>query len=143
MSPALRRAIYVVCTLLWASGCAWLVVHFFFPATTDFGPAPSPWEPLLARIHGWVAVCGVFLLGWITAEHISDRWRRSRNRVTGFSLAGFALVLVLSGYALYYTTDYFHDVAAVIHEALGVAAIIIALLHWTRSASNREEAERV
>lgn len=143
MSPVLRRAIYVVCTLLWASGCVWLVVHFFFPATTDFGPAPSPWEPVFLRIHGWVAVCTVFLLGWITAEHISDRWRRSRNRVTGLSLAGFALVLVLSGYALYYTTDYFHDVAAVAHEALGMAAIIIALLHWTRSSSNQKEGGRV
>lgn len=143
MSNALRRAIYVVCTVLWVSGCAWLVVHFFFPMTTDFGPAPNPWEPVFLHIHGWLAVCGVFLLGWITAEHISDRWRRSRSRVTGFSLAGFALALTLSGYALYYTTDHFHDVAATTHEALGVAAVIIALLHWTRSSSNRSEVERV
>jgi MFS family permease len=143
MSPAVRRAIYVVCALLWGSGCAWLVVHFFFPTASDFGPAPSPWEPVFLRLHGWVAVSGVFLLGWITAGHISDRWRRSRSRVTGFSLAGFALVLVLSGYALYYTTDYFHDVAAVVHEALGVGAIIMGLLHWTRSSSNPEEVRRL
>jgi hypothetical protein len=143
MSPTLRRAIYVVCALLWLSGCAWLVVHFFFPAATDFGPAPNPWEPVFLRIHGWAAVGGVFLLGWVTAGHISDRWRRSRNRLTGFSLAGGALALVFSGYALYYSTDEFHDVAAVVHEALGVAVIIIALLHWTRSSSNRGEVERV
>ena len=143
MSTALRRAIYVVCTLLWVSGCVWLVVHFFVPMATDFGPAPNPWEPVLLHLHGWTAMCGVFLLGWITAGHISDRWRRSRNRVTGFSLAGFAVVLTLSGYALYYTTDRFHDVAATAHEVLGVAAVIIALLHWTRSSSNRGEAKRV
>jgi hypothetical protein len=143
MSNALRRAIYVVCTLLWVSGCAWLVVHFFFPMTTDFGPAPNPWEPVFLHIHGWLAVGVVFLQGWITAEHISDRWRRSRSRLTGLSLAGFALVLTLSGYALYYTTDHFHDVAATTHEALGVAAVIIALLHWTRSSPNRSEVERV
>jgi hypothetical protein len=143
MSTALRRAIYVVCALLWASGCAWLLVHFFFPMMTAFGPGPNPWEPVFLHIHGWVAVCGVFLLGWLTAGHISDRWRQSRNRVTGFSLAGFAVILTLSGYALYYSTDHFHDVAAALHEALGVAAVIIALLHWARSSSNRGGVERV
>ena len=143
MSTVLRSAIYVVCALLWASGCAWLVLHFFFPMMTAFGPAPNPWESVFVHTHGWVAVCGVFLLGWITAGHISDRWRRSRNRVTGFSLAGFAVILTSSGYALYYTTDHFHDVAATLHEVLGVAAVIIALLHWTRSLSNRGGVERV
>ena len=58
MSIGLRRAIYVLCALLWVSGCAWLVVHFAFPTATDFGPAPNPFEPLLLRMHGWGAVCG-------------------------------------------------------------------------------------
>ena len=137
MPPALRRAIYFVCTLLWLSGCVWLVAHFAFPTATDFGPAPNPWEPVILRIHGWLAVGGVFLLGWITAEHISDRWRMSRNRVSGFSLAGFAVLLVSSGYALYYTTDRFHDVAGTLHEVLGVVAIACALIHWRRNVAFR------
>lgn len=137
MSTALRRGIYAVCALLWVSGCTWLVIHYAFPTTTDFGPAPNPWEPVILCLHGWSALCGVFLLGWITAGHISDRWRRSRNRLSGFSLAGFALVLVLSGYALYYTTDRFHDVAASLHEVLGVVAIAFALTHWLRNTAPR------
>jgi hypothetical protein len=134
MSTGLRRAIYGMCTLLWTSGSAWLVAHFAFPTLTEFGPAPNPWEPVLLRIHGWVAVGGVFLLGWITAGHISDRWRRARNRVSGFSLAGLAVVLTVSGYGLYYTTDRLHDVAAVIHEVVGAAAIVFALTHWWRNS---------
>jgi hypothetical protein len=151
MPIALRRAIYSTCTLLWLSGCAWLVLHFGFPTATDFGPAPNPWEPGILRVHGWLAVGAVFLFGWITAEHISDRWRRSRNRVSGFSLAGFAAVLTVSGYALYYTTDRLHDVAGVAHEVLGALAIIFALVHWwghwwdkrDRSPANRPGTERV
>ncbi|HVW71002.1 MAG TPA: hypothetical protein VHB68_18615 [Steroidobacteraceae bacterium] len=135
MPPALRRAIYLVCALLWVSGCAWLILHFEFPVRTDFGPAPNPWEPSLLRLHGWVAVPMVFLLGWVTADHISDRWHHSRNRLSGFSLAGFALLLTVSGYALYYTTDRLHDIAAVTHEVLGVMAIVFALLHWARSGT--------
>lgn len=134
MSTGLRRAVYIVCTLLWITGSVWWVVHFGFPMTTEFGPAPNPWEPVLMRVHGWVAVGAVFLLGWITAEHISDRWRRARNRVSGFSLAGVAFVLTVSGYGLYYTTDSLHDVAGYLHEVVGGAAIVFALTHWWRNS---------
>lgn len=135
MPPALRRAIYVLCALLWASGCAWLVLHYAFSEHTDFGPAPNPWEPTVLRLHGWLAVSVVFLLGWVTAGHIADRWRRARKRWSGFALAGFALALVVTGYALYYTTDRLHDAAALTHEVLGAAAILLALGHWLGSGS--------
>jgi heme A synthase len=140
VSTALRRVIYTICTLLWLSGCVWLVVHFFFPVTTDFGPAPNPLEPWLLRIHGWVAMGAVFLFGWITSEHISDKWRKPHNRVSGLSLAVFVSILTLSGYALYYTTDRLHDASGVAHEVLGALAIVFALAHWRareRSAANR------
>jgi hypothetical protein len=134
VSTALRRAIFAICTLLWLSGCVWLVAHFAFPARTDFGPGPNPWQPEILRVHGWLAVGSVFLLGWIAAEHITDRTNRARNRVSGYSLASLAAVLVVSGYALYYTTDRLHDIAAVAHEVLGGAAIVFALTHWRRNA---------
>lgn len=146
MSTALRRVIYTICTLLWLSGCAWLVVHFFFPVVTDFGPAPNPLEPWLLRVHGWVAVSGIFLFGWITSEHISDRWRKPQNRVSGLSLAVFVSILAVSGYALYYTADRLHDGAAVVHEVLGALAIAFALAHWRareRSAANRRDLRSV
>ena len=146
MSTALRRVIYTICMLLWLSGCAWLVVHFFFPAATDFGPAPNPLEPWLLRLHGSVAVVAVFLFGWITSEHISDRWRKPQNRFSGLSLAAFVSILAISGYALYYTTDRLHDAAAVVHEVLGALAIVFALVHWRakeRSAANRRHLRSV
>ncbi len=98
-------------------------------------------EPVLLRLHGWAAVSGVFLFGWITANHISTRWRRPANRISGCSLAGFVVVLTASGYGLYYTTDQLHDVAATTHEVLGALAIVFALAHWWnngRSAANSE-----
>jgi hypothetical protein len=146
MSTALRRLIYTLCTLLWLSGCTWLIVHFFFPVPSDFGPAPNPWEPWLLRVHGWVAVGGVFLFGWITSEHISDRWRKPQNRVSGLSLATFVSILTISGYALYYTADHLHDGAAILHEVLGSLAIVFALVHWRareRSAANRRDLRSV
>jgi hypothetical protein len=130
MSRSLRLATFTLLATLWTSGCVWIVLHYAFAQRTDFGPTPNPWEPVVMRVHGWAAVGGVFLLGWIGSGHISERWFNRRNRTSGLWLMGSAAVLVISGYALYYTTDRLHDTAGVVHEIIGVAALLIALTHW-------------
>lgn len=137
MPAALRRATYVIFAALWVTGSFWLILHLGFARQTDFGPEPNPWEPTVLRIHGWIAVATVFLLGWLSAQHIGDRWSSPRNRVSGLLLVGAAALLVLTGYALYYTTDRLHDSAGVIHEILGGAAILVALTHWLRRGIRR------
>jgi hypothetical protein len=79
----------------------------------------------------------VFLLGWMTAGHVLERWGGARNRLSGLTLAATALVLTASGYALYYTTGSPHDLAALTHEALGVLAVLAALAHWLRRRAAR------
>jgi hypothetical protein len=133
MSRALRRTVVGTFAVLWASGSLWLVLHHLFPQQTAFGPAPNAWEAQLLRLHGWVAVAAVFLLGWLGGGHIIERWARPGQRLSGYVLCGAAAVLVLTGYALYYTTDRVHDGAALAHEVLGAAAILIALTHWRGS----------
>jgi hypothetical protein len=137
MAPALRAAVLTACALLWLSGAVWLVVHLALEEATPFGPLPSPWEPLLLKVHGLLAVVGVFLLGWIAADHLSERRREGRNYRSGLVLAGTAGLLVLSGYALYYTTGAVHEVAARTHELLGVASLLVALAHWWRARPAR------
>ncbi|HUI62625.1 MAG TPA: hypothetical protein VLX90_20520 [Steroidobacteraceae bacterium] len=132
MSTALRATIFVVFGTLWGTGCYWLVLHSFFARPSQFGPAQHPWEPGVLRVHGWLAVASVFLLGWITARHVSDRWYQSARRTSGLAMVGIAALLALTGYALYYTTDALNDWAALVHEALGVPAILFALIHWRR-----------
>lgn len=132
MSLALRSAVIAVFAALWLTGCLWLVLHYFFAQTSDFGPLDHPWNPVILRIHGWIAVFGVFLLGWVTARHVSDRWPQMIKRVSGISMAAVAVILALTGYALYYTTDRLHDSAGVAHEIIGVAAFLFALTHWRR-----------
>ena len=137
MSATLRGLILGVGALLWLSGVLWLVLHFAFAQRTQFGPLPNPWEPTLMRVHGVLAVCGVFLLGCMTAGHVLERWGSARNRLTGLTLAATALVLSASGYALYYTTGSPHDLAALTHEALGVLVALVALTHWWRRRAAR------
>ena len=131
----LRGLIYAVGALLWLSGAAWLVLHYVFPQASAFGPLPNPWEAPLMRAHGLVAVCGVFLIGWMTAAHVTARWSSDRNRRSGLTLGLTALLLVFSGYALYYTTGTPHDGAGLLHEVIGVLAPAAALAHWWRNRS--------
>jgi hypothetical protein len=132
MRPGLRAALYVIFGGLWVTGCLWLILHEFFARPGAFGPVRNPWEPGILRLHGWMAVGGMFLLGWVTARHVSERWPQTIKRPSGVAVASVSIVLALSGYALYYTTDRLHDVAAVAHEILGACGILFALLHWRR-----------
>jgi len=132
MSLALRSAVIVAFGALWLTGCLWLVLHYFFAQPSDFGAVENSWSPAILRIHGWIAVSGVFLLGWVTARHVSDRWPHMVKRASGISMATVAAMLALTGYALYYTTDRLHDAAGVAHEIIGVAALLFALTHWRR-----------
>jgi hypothetical protein len=132
MSLGLRSAVIATFGALWFTGCLWLVLHYFFAQPSEFGPLENPWSPVILRIHGWIAVLGVFLLGWITARHVSGLWSQVIKRVSGVSMATVAALLALTGYALYYTTDRLHDSAGVAHEVIGVAAFLFALTHWRR-----------
>jgi hypothetical protein len=129
----LRATLYGVAALLWLSGAVWLVLHYVFPQSSPFGPLPNPWEAPLMRAHGLIAVCAVFLIGWMMAAHVTARWASERNRRSGLVLGGAALLLILSGYALYYTTGSAHDAAAFAHEAIGVLSPIVAVAHWWRN----------
>ena len=129
----LRATLYGVGALLWVSGAVWLVLHYVYPQSTPFGPLPNPWEAPLMRAHGIIAVCGVFLIGWMMAAHVTARWASERNRRSGLTLAGAALLLIMSGYALYYTTGSPHDAAAFAHETIGVLSAVVALAHWWRN----------
>ena len=132
MARGMRAAVLGAAALLWLTGALWLVAHFAFPQHNEFGALPNPSEAPLMRVHGLIAVAAVFLFGWIGAGHIYARWSASANRVSGLWLGGCAIVLVVSGYALYYTTGPWHGGAAVLHEGLGVLAIVAAMAHWRR-----------
>jgi hypothetical protein len=129
----LRVALYSIGALLWLSGALWLLLHYLLPQSTPFGPLPNPWEAPLMRVHGLVAVGGVFLIGWMTAAHVATRWTSDRKRRSGLALGSAALLLVCSGYALYYSTGAPYDAAALAHEVVGAFAPLAAFAHWWRS----------
>ncbi len=140
MPRSLRAATTIVCALLWLSGGLWMLLHYFFPIVTEFGPSPNSWEPFIIRLHGILAVGTVFLLGWVSSRHISEAWGRKRNHVSGIVLSSVCALLVLSGYALYYLVDgQVRTGSALVHQALGAGAVVIALIHWRRNSQRTKQ----
>jgi len=137
MPRALRVSVYAVFALLWITGVAWLVLHLALGGHNEFGPLPNRGEAPLLRLHGLLAVAGVFLFGWLAAAHVGARWLAYRNRRSGLVLLATAAVLVASGYALYYSTGSFHEGAAWAHEWLGTLAILAGVTHWWRRRAAR------
>jgi hypothetical protein len=129
----LRRSVYSSFGLLWLTGCAWLVLHFFFQSATEFGSAPHPWEPRLMVVHGALAVAAIFLFGWISGAHIGVHWERGFKRVSGIVLIALVVLLSLTGLGSYYVTDdSLRESTALLHETAGAIALVPALVHWVR-----------
>jgi hypothetical protein len=97
-----RRAVYWTIALLTLSGLAWLVAHFFLRPVTEFGEAVSPFEPWSMKLHGAVAMVLLFLIGSMLNNHIRRGLRARRNLNSGWSMIVMTVLLVLTGYGLYY-----------------------------------------
>jgi hypothetical protein len=102
LSPFHRRCAYVVLCLLFLSGLAHYVLHGWFTVQGDFGPEPNPGESWMLRLHGAAAMLGLVVLGSLLSQHIERFWRLRRNRLAGGLFLGCTLLLIASGYGLYY-----------------------------------------
>jgi len=133
MSRRVRGVVLLGSAALWFSGLIWMLLHYYFPAATDFGNGPNAWEPFTIRIHGMLALLMVYMLGWIGGTHVSIRWRQVRTHVHGLILLIVSIVLLLSGYALYYVVDDApRHLVGITHEIIGVLAIVVAVIHWRK-----------
>ena len=131
MPPALRRAAYLGIAALWLSGTALLVLQLFFRRADEFGLLRHPLEPGMLTLHGVLAVLGLYLLGWLSARHVGEAWRRAERRVSGITLLATLGILALSGFALFFlASDALREAAARVHDWLGALALAPALAHW-------------
>lgn len=65
-----RRYIYLSCAILFATGLAWLLAHYFLRPVSQFGEAVNPLEPWAMKLHGAGAMAMLFFLGSLMNSHI-------------------------------------------------------------------------
>jgi hypothetical protein len=134
----LRLAVYAGFGALWLTGAAIFLLKHFLQASTEFGTAPNPWQPTALAIHGLIAVPILYLLGWMSARHVGEAWRRGGNRPSGVTLLALSAALALSGFASYYLVQEFARSAnGWLHSLLGLAVIVPALVHWIAGSRRR------
>jgi hypothetical protein len=109
----------------------WLLCHYFLTQHTDFGDAPHPMEHWSLVAHGALAFASLWLMGFLWGAHVVKGWRLRRHRKTGSVLLAIMILLIASGYLLYYLpSDDLRGPTGVIHWVIGLMMPLALLAHW-------------
>ena len=122
-------------------GYGWL--RYLGGVQGEFGPEPSPWQPLWQHAHVLAAPVLVFALGLAARGHVTGmlQHRVRRGRLTGLLLVAGAAPLVLGGYAVQVaTTAGTRAALGWIHAALGALFTVLYLGHWAKPREGAREA---
>lgn len=139
LSRRRRWMTYSVLGGLWATGAAWLVLRYGLQRSGEFGPAPHPLQPWALWTHALFAFATLWLGGLLWAIHIAPTWRRGHRRVSGILTIASLLLLVGSGYLLYYTgDDRWRAGVSAVHWIIGLLALVPFLVHLLHDRRHRD-----
>ena len=129
--------------LLWLSGAAWLLLHYYGQVQSEFGPETNPLEPWFLRVHGLVLLPALLGFGGLFVAHMPKGWKNRYQRTIGIALTTAFAVLILSGYMLYYAGDEgLRDWTSLIHWALGLGTPALFIWHYLHGVSKRRAVQR-
>ncbi|HEX4242455.1 MAG TPA: hypothetical protein VHZ53_13675 [Steroidobacteraceae bacterium] len=122
LSQSIRAWIIGVGAGAWATGAGWLVAHYLLKARDQFGLDSNPQEPWWLRVHGAFAFLAIWTGGILWGLHIVNAWGQRRRRWSGGALFGIVVIVVLTGYLLYYVgADRVRAGISIVHWGLGLA----------------------
>lgn len=125
-----RWTLYIVGIGVWLSGGLWLIFHYFLVQQGEFGPINSPLEPWWLKLHGAFAFAAIWVFGLLWAVHITKLWTHKRRRWSGGILTGVFLVLIITGYLLYYVgDDRVRPFISTVHWVIGLGCPLFFFLH--------------
>ncbi len=138
LGRARRFNLYVIGIGVWLTGGVWLILHYFFARSGDFGMQTHPLEPWTLKLHGAFAFATIWLLGLLWGVHITTAWPLRRRRWSGGITTGVLLVLTLTGYLLYYVgSETARPIISVLHWTIGLAAPLAYFWHRFKFKARR------
>lgn len=133
-----KYLVYAIVVSTWLSGVIWIALHYFFAQHGEFGAEPNPFEFWFLALHGACAFAALWLAGWIWTTHIVPWWSARRRRNSGIVLIGLVVLLIVSGYLLYYASgDALREWVSIVHWSVGLAVAIPMIVHALRSRRYR------
>lgn len=137
------RWVYASCVLLFASGALWLLFHYFIHVHGEFGERPHALEVWWLRLHGAAAMLVLAVLGSLLPIHVRRGWHQRKNLLAGSILAALALLLIASGYALYYFgSEETRPWISAFHWLLGLGAPLLLVWHIVSGRRRRAAVSR-
>lgn len=114
---------------VWLTGMGWMSVHYVFEPRTVANFSGNS-EPQWLKWHGAFAVLAIWTGGMLWGLHIVKAWKQHRHRWSGGSLAAALMLLIASGYGLYYVAnEAAHSAISMLHQAIGIAILAAYLIH--------------
>ena len=130
LSRGHRTLFYACFGLLFLTGALWLVFHYGTHIKSDLGDLPHPLESLWLKIHGAAAMVFLIILGALVRGHIQMGWGMRKNRRSGAMLVAANLLLLVTGWALYYVGNEGARVwTSAVHWGLGLFVPVLVVLH--------------
>ncbi len=95
------------------------------------------------KIHGAAAMFTLIILGTLIPIHMKKGWKAKRNRRNGVFLISVNLLLILTGYSLYYAGgERLRSVSYWMHIVIGVLFPAILVRHIIEGRKTREKHSR-
>lgn len=118
-------------SVLWLSGAAWLLLHYYGQQPGEFGPEMNPLEPWMMKLHGLVLIPALLGIGGMLVAHIPNGWDYVHQRIAGVALCAVLFALSASGYMLYYVGDELvRDWTSMVHWIIGLVLPAVFLWHY-------------
>lgn len=132
----LRRTLYGALGGAFASGIAWLILHYLSRPVGELG-LPSPWEARLMRVHGLAAWALLFTFGALAAAHVGKGWTLGTRRASGIFLVSLATSCAVLGFLMaYLLPPEARMVAGLVHAGFGTLMVGWLTWHRRRAAKN-------
>ena len=135
-----RKLIYWTVSLLTVSGLIWLAAHWAMPSEQQLANDTAQINAKLAmcmqlkywsiRVHTFVALVVLIVIGSLIPAHILARWPLKRNIWSGVVNIAAFIVLTLTGYMLWYVSEGgIKQWATWLHWVIGMALPIVLAVH--------------
>jgi hypothetical protein len=126
-----KLAVYAVSLALLLTGLLWLYFFYFVRVVDQFGfENPHPSQGYFMIAHALAALPAVWIYGFLWQIHVKPGWRARTKRWSGGTMWTLVLLMILTGYALYYIgNDVVRDWVSLTHWIAGLVALVVFLWH--------------
>ncbi|MGA9334841.1 MAG: hypothetical protein WBV39_11245, partial [Rudaea sp.] len=140
LARAYRIGSYLVFGSTWITGILWLIFHYFLQRQGAFGAEPHPLEAWWLCLHGAGAFAALWICGLLWGLHVRPGLQLPRRRISGIVLIVMLVLLIASGYLLYYAGgERLRDAVRLLHWVVGLAIVVPLVLHVLRAKAWREK----